>query len=70
MIKKKCVLRARKGCFIEIFGHSNHEIILLAIWLRLLDQVVISGKQFQGEDIESNPRPTYNIQKIVQGSFH
>lgn len=64
------MLRARKGCFIEIFGHSNHEVILVAIWLRLLVQAVISGKQFQGEDIESNPQPTCNIQKIVQGSFH
>lgn len=64
------MLRARKGRFIEIFGHSNHEMILVIIWLRLLVQAIIYGKQFQGEDIETNPGPTYNIQKIVQRSFH
>ena len=33
-------------------------------------QAVISGMQLKDGDIETNLGPTYNLEKIVHGSFH
>ena len=33
-------------------------------------QAVISGMQLKDGDIETNPGPTYNLEKIVHGCFH
>ena len=44
--------------------------LIVLICLRLLIQAVISGMQLKGRDIETNPGLTYNMEKIVHGSFH
>ena len=36
----------------------------------LIVQAVISDKLLQDGDIETNPRPTYNIERVLQGPFH
>lgn len=41
----------------------------MLICVSLLTQS-ISGKQLRSGDIETNPGPTCNIEKTVQGSFH
>ena len=43
--------------------------LIVLICLRLLIQEIISGMQLR-RDIETNPGPTYNLEKIVHGSFH
>ena len=42
----------------------------MLICLRLLIQANISGMQLKGGYMETNPGPTYNLEKIVHGSFH
>ena len=42
----------------------------MLICLRLLIQTIISGMQLKVGDIETNPGPTYNLEKIVHGSFY
>ena len=42
----------------------------MLICLKLLLQAIISGIQLKGGDIETNPGPAYNLEKIVHGSFH
>ena len=36
----------------------------------LIVQAVISDKLLQDGDIETNSVPTYNIERVLQGSFH
>ena len=55
----------------KISRYLNLKIALIVlICLRLLIQAIISGMQLKGEDIETNPGPTYNLEKMVHGSFH
>ena len=42
----------------------------MLICLRLLIQAIIFGMHLKGGDIKTNPCPTYNLEKIVHGSFH
>ena len=44
--------------------------LIVSICVRLLIQAIISGMQLKGGDIEANPDPTYNLEKIVHGLFH
>ena len=44
--------------------------LIVLICLKLLLQAIISGIQLKGGDIETNPGPAYNLEKIVHGSFH
>ena len=51
--------------------YLNLKIALIVLTcLRLLIQAIISGMQLKGGDMETNPGPTYNLEKIVHGSFH
>ena len=55
----------------EISRYLNRKIALIVlICLRLLIQAILSGMQLKGGDIKTNPCPTYNLEKIVHGSFH
>ena len=59
---------SNKGKVVKISRYLNLKITLIVlICLRLLIQAVISGMQLKGEDIETNPGPTYNLKKIVHG---
>ena len=46
------------------------KMILVLFCVELIVHAVISGKLLQDGDIETNPGPTYNIERVVQGSFH
>ena len=54
--------------FVKLFGHLSLKMILFCIGL--IVQAVISDKLLQDGDIETNWGPTYNIERVVQGSFH
>ena len=55
----------------KISRYLNLKIALIVlICLRLLIQAIISGMQLKGGDIEINPGPTCNLEKIVHESFH
>ena len=55
----------------KISRYLNFKIALIVlICLRLLIQAIIYGMQLKGGDIETNPGPTYNLDRIVHGSFH
>ena len=43
---------------------------MVLICLRLLIQAIIFDVQLKVGDIETNPGSTYNLDKIVHGSFH
>ena len=55
----------------KISRYLNLKIALIVlIYLGLSIQAIISGMQLKGGDIETNPSPNYNLEKIVHGSFH
>ena len=45
-------------------------MILVLFCVGLIVQAVISDKLLQDGDIKINPRPTCNVERVVQGSFH
>ena len=45
-------------------------MILVLFCVGFIIQDVISEKLLQDGDIETNLGPTYNIERVVQGSFH
>ena len=45
-------------------------MILVLFCAGLIVQAIISDKLLQDGDIEINPGPTYNIERVVQASFH
>ena len=54
----------------KILKYFNLKIALIVlICLKLLIQAIISGMQLNSGDIETNPGPTYNLEKTVHGSF-
>ena len=55
----------------KISRYVNLKIALMVlICLRLLIQAIIFDVQLKVGDIETNPGPTYNLDKIVHGSFY
>ena len=62
---------SKKRKVVKISRHLNLKIALIVlICLRLLIQEIISGMLLKGRDIETNPAPTNNLEKIVHGSFY
>ena len=55
--------------FVKLFGHLSLKMILVLFCVRLIVQAVISDKLLQDGDIETNPRPTNNTERVVQGRF-
>ena len=45
-------------------------MILVLLCVGPIVQAVISDKFLQDGDIETSPGPNYNIERVVQGSFH
>ena len=56
--------------FAKLFGHLSLKMILVPFYVEFIVQTVISDKLLQDRDIETNSEPTYNIERVVQGSFH
>ena len=56
--------------FVKLFGYLSLKMILVLFCVGLIVQAVIYNKLLQDGDIETNPGPTYNIERVVQGSFH
>ena len=56
--------------FVKLFGHLSLKMILVLFCVGLIVQAVIFDKLLQDGDIETNPEPTYNIERVVQGSFY
>ena len=56
--------------FVKLFAHLLLKMILVLFCVGLIVQTVISDKLLQDGNIETSPRPTYNIERVVQGSFH
>ena len=56
--------------FVKLFSHLSLKMILVLFCVGLIVQAVISDNVLQDGDIETNPGPTYNIERVVQGSFH
>ena len=56
--------------FVKSFGHLSLKMILVLFCVGPIVQAVISDKFLQDGDIETNPRRTHNIERVVQGSFH
>ena len=56
--------------FVKLFGHLSLKMILVLFCVGLIVQAVISDKLLQDGDIDTKPGPTYNIERVVQGSFH
>ena len=56
--------------FIKLFGYLSLKMILVLFCVGLIVQAIISRKLLQDGDIKTNPGPTYNIERVVQGSFH
>ena len=54
---------------IKLFGQLWLKLILILFSVRLIVPAVISDKLSQDGDIETNPGPTYNIERVLQGSF-
>ena len=62
---------SKKSKLVKISRCLNLKIpLIVLICLRLLIQTVISAIQLKGGDIETNPGPTYNLEKIAYASFH
>ena len=62
---------SKKRKLVKISRHLNYKIALIvSIRVRLLIQAITFGMQLKGGDIEANPGLTYNLEKIVHGSFH
>ena len=55
---------------VKLFGHLSLKMIVVLFCVGLIVQDVISDKILQDGDIENNPGPTYNIERVEQGSFH
>ena len=56
--------------FVKLFGHLSLKMILVLFCVELIVQAVISEKLLQDGNIETNLGPTYNIERVLQGSFH
>ena len=56
--------------FIKLFGYLSLKMILVLFCVGLIVQAVISDKLLQDGDSETNPGPTYNTERVTQGSFH
>ena len=56
--------------FVKLLGHLSLKMILVLFCVGLIVQAVISDKLLQDGVIETNSGPTYNIKRVVQGSFH
>ena len=56
--------------FVKLYGHLSLKMILVLFCVGLIVQAVISDKLLQDGDIETNSEPTYNIERVLQGSFH
>ena len=55
----------------KISRHLNYKLALtVSICLTLLIQAITFSMQLKGGDIDANPGLTYNLEKIVHGSFH
>ena len=55
---------SKKRKVVKISRYLNLTIALtVSICLRLLIQAIISGMQLKGADIETNPGPTYNLER-------
>ena len=62
---------SKKRKVVKTSRHLNLKLALIVlICLRLLIQEIISGMLLKGRDIQTNPAPTYNLEKIVHGSFY
>ena len=55
--------------FVKLIGHLSLKMILVLFCVALIVHTVISDKLLQDGDIETNPGPTYNIERVVQGLF-
>ena len=53
--------------FVKLFSHLLLKMILVLVCVGPIVQAVISDKLLQEWDFETNPRPTYNIERVVQG---
>ena len=56
--------------FVKLFGNLSLKMILVLFCVELIVQAVISDKLLQDGDSETNPGPTYNTERVTQGSFH
>ena len=56
--------------FVKLFGHLSLQMIRVLFCVGLIVQAVISDKLLQDGGIETNPGPTYSIERVVQSSFH
>ena len=55
---------SKKRKIVEISRYLNLTLALIVpICLRLLIQAIISGMQLKGGDMETNPGPTYNLER-------
>ena len=56
--------------FVKLFDHLSLKMILVLFCVGFIVRAVISDKLLQDGGIETNPGPTYNIESVVQVSFH
>ena len=55
---------------VKLFGHLLLKMTLVLFCLGIISQAVISDKLLQDGDNETNSGSTYNIERLVKGSFH